>query len=72
VQASNPDGFYETLLRNGISGALLRTLNETNQQLLPELTRLQMKVAHTQMQQQARAKVQPPPIEIEGLPDIDD
>ena len=56
----------------GISGALLRTLNETNQQLLPELTRLQMKVAHTQMQQQARAKVQPPPIEIEGLPDIDD
>ena len=57
----------------GISGALLRTLNETNQQLLPELTRMQMKVAHTQMQQQARAKVQPPPpIEIEGLPDIDD
>jgi hypothetical protein len=44
---------------NGISGALLRTLNETNQQLLPELTRLQMKVAHTQMQQ-AKGKAQPP------------
>ena len=36
-------------------GALLRTLNETNQKLLPELTRLQMKVATSQMQQQARS-----------------
>jgi len=56
---------------HGIGGALLRTLNETNHKLLPELTRMQMKVAHAQMQQQARAKVQPPPIEIEGLPDLD-
>jgi hypothetical protein len=31
---------------------------------LPELTKLQMKVAHSQMQQ-------PAPIEIEGLPDLD-
>ncbi len=55
----------------GISGALLRTLNETNQKLLPELTQLQTKVARSQMQLQAKAKVQPPPIEIEGLPDLD-
>ena len=54
-----------------IGGALLRTLNETNQKLLPELTKLQMKVAHSQMQQQAKAKVQPAPIEIEGLPDLE-
>ena len=54
-----------------IGGALLRTLNETNQKLLPELTKLQMKVAHSQIQQQAKAKVQPTPIEIEGLPDLD-
>lgn len=56
---------------NGIGGALLRTLNETNQKLLPELTRLQIKVAQTQMQQQARARAVPEPIEIEGLPDLD-
>ncbi|HEY8380160.1 MAG TPA: hypothetical protein VIK91_26905 [Nannocystis sp.] len=54
----------------GISGALLRTLNDTNKALLPELTRLQKKVAQSQIDRLARAKVKPPPMEIEGLPEI--
>ena len=51
----------------GISGALLRTLNATNQSLLPELTRMQTAVARSQIQR-IRDHGQPPPIEIAGLP----
>ncbi len=55
----------------GISGSLLRTLNATNQNLLPELTTMQMQVAQSQLELQAGAKRKPPPIEIEGLPALD-
>ena len=55
----------------GITGALLRTLNETNQALLPELIQLQQKVAHSQLAQQTRTSAKAPPLEIEGLPELD-
>lgn len=56
---------------SGITGALLRTLNETNQALLPELIQLQQKVAHSQLAQQAQASAKARPLEIEGLPELD-
>lgn len=55
----------------GFSAALLRTLNDTNQALLPELTQLQRKVAHAQMRRQAAAPKKAPPMEISGLPSVD-
>ncbi|MEM9460698.1 MAG: hypothetical protein AAGF11_41395 [Myxococcota bacterium] len=54
----------------GFSPALLRTLNDTNQALLSELTQLQHKVAHSQLQRQAKAGQRVKPIEIEGLPKL--
>jgi hypothetical protein len=50
----------------GFSGALLRTLNETNQSLLPRLTKLQHEVAGYQMREAAKHKRKPEPIV--GLP----
>ncbi len=50
----------------GFSGALLRALNETNQALLPRLTKLQHELAAYQMRDAARRKVKPEPIA--GLP----
>ena len=71
AQARVFDDLYAAVAAGeGFSGALLRTLNETNRALLPELTRLQMKVAQSQIDRHAKAKVKPPPIEIEGLPEI--
>lgn len=71
AQARVFDDLYAAVAAGeGISGALLRTLNETNKALLPELTRLQLKVAQSQIERQAKQKVRPPPIEIEGLPEI--
>ncbi len=54
----------------GFGPALLRTLNDTNQALLSELTQLQHKVAHSQIQRQAKAGSRVKPIEIEGLPKL--
>lgn len=59
----------------GFSNALLRTLNDTNQALLPELTKLQTKVAQSQMARRAmvarKTGKRPQPIEVEGLPEIE-
>ncbi|PRQ06455.1 hypothetical protein [Enhygromyxa salina] len=52
----------------GFSTALLRTLNDTNQQLLPRLTKLQHAVAAYQMRLAARGKRTPEPIH--GLPKL--
>lgn len=54
----------------GFGQALLRTLNDTNQALLPELTKLQHKVAHSHMRRQAKAGRKIKPIEIDGLPEL--
>src|SRR5690606_15940935 len=54
----------------GIANALLRTLNDTNQALLPELTRLQTEVAKSQMMRQAKAGGKPKPMGIDGLPEV--
>lgn len=54
----------------GIANALLRTLNETNIALLPELAKLQTEVAKSQMVRQAKAGVKARPIEIDGLPEV--
>lgn len=51
----------------GFSGALLRTLNDTNQSLLPRLTKLQQELAAYQMREAARLKRKPEPIA--GLPE---
>jgi hypothetical protein len=56
---------------NGISSALLRTLNETNQALLPELTRLQTMVAKSQLERRAKAGGKVGPMGVEGLPETD-
>ena len=57
----------------GISGALLETLNQTNQAMIPQLMELQKKVASSQMEAAAKSQVAgkatPKPIEITGLPD---
>jgi hypothetical protein len=50
----------------GFSTTLLRTLNETNQSLLPRLTKLQHEVAAYQMREAAKHKRKPEPIV--GLP----
>ena len=54
----------------GFGNALLRTLNDTNQTLLPELTRLQTKVAQSQIQRRAAAGKKVKPMDVEGLPEI--
>lgn len=54
----------------GIANTLLRTLNETNQALLGELTKLQTEVARSQMIRSAKAGAKGKPIEIEGLPEV--
>lgn len=51
----------------GFSGALLRTLNATNQSLLPRLTKLQQQVAAYQMREAQRLKRKPEPVA--GLPE---
>ncbi|KIG17660.1 hypothetical protein DB30_02935 [Enhygromyxa salina] len=52
----------------GFSRALLGTLNDTNQRLLPRLTKLQHEVAAYQMRLAARGKRRPEPIH--GLPKL--
>lgn len=65
------DDLYAAIAEGkGIGNTLLRTLNETNQALLPELARLQTEVARSQMQWQARSGAKVGPIEIEGLPEV--
>lgn len=54
----------------GIANTLLRTLNDTNQALLGELTKLQTQVARSQMIRGAKAGAKGKPIEIEGLPEV--
>jgi hypothetical protein len=54
----------------GIANTLLRTLNDTNQALLPQLAKLQTDVAKSQMLMHAKAGVKVKPIEIEGLPEV--
>ncbi len=54
----------------GIANTLLRTLNDTNQSLLPELTQLQRKVAQSQISRQRKAGAKGRPIDIEGLPSV--
>jgi hypothetical protein len=61
------DDMYAAIAEGkGFSGALLRTLNETNQVLLPLLTRLQHEVAAYQMSQASRNKHKSEPVA--GLP----
>jgi hypothetical protein len=50
------------------SPALLRTLNETNQALLPTLAKLQQEVAAAQMREAAKHKRKRKPDEVAGLP----
>lgn len=54
----------------GIANSLLRTLNDTNIALLPELTKLQTEVARSQVKRQAKAGTKAKPIDIEGLPKV--
>jgi len=54
----------------GIANALLRTLNDTNQALLPELARLQTEVARSQMQRHVKLGTKVKPLEIDGLPEV--
>ena len=54
----------------GIANTLLRTLNDTNQALLPELARLQTEVARSQMMRQSQVGNKVKPIDIEGLPEL--
>lgn len=66
------DDLYAAVAESkGFSGALLRTLNDTNQALLPELTKLQHEVARSQIERSAKSKNKADPIEITGLPDVD-
>lgn len=61
------DDLYAAIAEGkGFSSALLRTLNETNQSLLPRLTKLQHEVAAYQMREAAKHKRKPEPIV--GLP----
>ena len=66
------DDLYAAIAEGkGIANALLRTLNDTNQALLPELARLQTEVARSQMQRHAKqggGKVRP--LDIDGLPEV--
>lgn len=52
----------------GFSSALLKTLNDTNQELLPRLSKLQHAVASYQMRLAAKGKRKPEPIH--GLPKL--
>ncbi|HLT38017.1 MAG TPA: hypothetical protein VK034_17145 [Enhygromyxa sp.] len=60
------DLYAAVALGQGFSAALLRTLNDTNQKLLPRLAKLQREVAAFQMREAARHKHEPGPIP--GLP----
>jgi hypothetical protein len=61
------DDLYAAIAEGkGFSGALLRTLNETNQTLLPRLTKLQQEVAAYQIREASKHKRKPEPIV--GLP----
>ena len=66
------DDLYAAIAEGkGIANALLRTLNDTNQALLPELARLQTEVARSQMQRHAKqggGTVRP--LDIDGLPEV--
>ncbi|MCA9708584.1 MAG: hypothetical protein KDK70_22230 [Myxococcales bacterium] len=65
------DDLYAAIAEGkGIANTLLKTLNDTNQALLPELTRLQTRVAQSQMRRHAKAGKKVQPIEIEGLPEV--
>lgn len=61
--------------QQSITGALLATLNHTNQALIPRLKQLQLQVARSQAQRanQARAagKQTPARLGLDGLPDIE-
>ncbi|MCH9686917.1 MAG: hypothetical protein K0V04_36115 [Deltaproteobacteria bacterium] len=67
------DDLYGAIERGkGIGNTLLRTLNDTNQSLLPELTQLQHKVAHSQVARRMKSGAKGArPIEIEGMPKVD-
>jgi hypothetical protein len=54
----------------GIGNTLLRTLNDTNQALLPELAKLQAEVARSQMMRHAKSGAKVKPIDIDGLPNV--
>lgn len=61
------DDLYAAIAEGkGFSGALLRTLNETNQSLLPRLTKLQQEVAAYQIREASKHKRKVEPIV--GLP----
>jgi hypothetical protein len=61
------DDLYAAIAEGkGFSGALLRTLNDTNQSLLPRLTKLQQEVAAYQIREATKHKRKPEPIV--GLP----
>lgn len=65
------DDLYAAIAEGkGIANTLLRTLNDTNQALLPQLAKLQTDVARSQMMRQAKAGNRGKPIEIEGLPEV--
>jgi hypothetical protein len=62
------DDLYAAIAEGkGFSSALLRTLNATNQSLLPQLTKLQHEVAAYHMREAAKHKRKPEPVA--GLPD---
>lgn len=65
------DDLYAAIeVGKGIGNTLLRTLNDTNQALLPELGQLQRQVAMSQMKRQAKSGKKVRPIDIEGMPKI--
>jgi hypothetical protein len=65
------DDLYAAIAeRKPIADSLLRTLNDTNQAMLPELARLQHEVARSQMRMQAAAGKPSKLMGIEGLPEI--
>jgi hypothetical protein len=65
------DDLYAAIAEGkGIANTLLRTLNDTNQALLPQLAKLQTDVARSQMLRQAKVGSRGKPIDIEGLPEV--
>ena len=65
--AASFDDFYGAIANHeGLSGALLATLNATNRELMPKLIEMQTVIAKAAMARPSTAKPEP----IAGLPDL--
>lgn len=65
------DDLYHAIREgHGLTGSLLKTLNDTNLAMLDELRDLQIKVARSQMELSRKSGGKSRPIEITGLPEV--